>query len=320
MTFLLTTTGTQDPVTFNDLGARSFDHPTVDFDLLPEYELSELSRSADLAAALSAGEITLKDGNGNNISDLVNIFIFASAISQADGIASLDSGGKVPASQIPAAFLPEVHVVADATARLALTVQEGDEAIQTDDSSHWIWDGAAWFSRPNPITFPLAVEDEGSPLTAAAKKVNFAGAGVTVTEPVTDELLVTIPGSPAGTTPHIIFGIRDGNDPYLEIQGQSYGILSYLIFPGTNDGGSPTNIRVALQERDTAPDVAVKIFDLTNSLTVAEDVSINLDGTFTIYDLGALSNLSAGQSVWEIQGKENGTSNRGRISSIIVEY
>jgi len=67
----------------------------------------------------------------------------------ANGVSTLDGGGKIPVSQIPATALPEVHVVADATARLALTVQEGDEAIQLDDGSHWIYDGASWHVRPS---------------------------------------------------------------------------------------------------------------------------------------------------------------------------
>lgn len=40
----------------------------------------------------------------------------------------------------------------------------------------------------------LTIEDEGTPLTTAATHIDFAGAGVTATEPVTDQILVTIPG------------------------------------------------------------------------------------------------------------------------------
>lgn len=66
----------------------------------------------------------------------------------ANGVATLDGGGKVLASQIPAVSLPEVKVVANAAARLVLVVQEGDEAIQLDDGSHWIYDGITWYPRP----------------------------------------------------------------------------------------------------------------------------------------------------------------------------
>ncbi len=48
----------------------------------------------------------------------------------------------------------------------------------------------------------ITVEDEGSPLTTGVTKFNFVGTGVTVTEPVADEVLVTIPG----TTTHALGG------------------------------------------------------------------------------------------------------------------
>jgi len=40
----------------------------------------------------------------------------------------------------------------------------------------------------------LEVQDEGSSLSTAVTKFNFVGTGVTATEPVADEILVTIPG------------------------------------------------------------------------------------------------------------------------------
>ncbi len=85
----------------------------------------------------------------------------------ANGYADLDVGGKVPAARIPAVALPEVHVVADATARLALTVQEGDEAIQLDDGSHWIYDGTTWHLRPG-----------NTAQNNTASNVNAGGVGV----------------------------------------------------------------------------------------------------------------------------------------------
>jgi len=67
----------------------------------------------------------------------------------ANGVASLDGGGKIPVGQIPAISIPSMHVIADATARLALTVQEGDEAKQLSDGSHWIYDGSSWHQYPS---------------------------------------------------------------------------------------------------------------------------------------------------------------------------
>jgi len=41
-----------------------------------------------------------------------------------------------------------MNVVTDSAARLLLTVQEGDEAKQLDDGSHWIYDGTTWHMYP----------------------------------------------------------------------------------------------------------------------------------------------------------------------------
>jgi len=43
----------------------------------------------------------------------------------------------------------------------------------------------------------VATEDEGTPLSTTTKKYNFVGEGVTVTEPLPDEFVVTIPGGGA---------------------------------------------------------------------------------------------------------------------------
>jgi hypothetical protein len=47
---------------------------------------------------------------------------------------------------------------------------------------------------PSTLASNIEVEDGGISLTTAVVKFNFAGAGVTVTEPIADEILVTIPG------------------------------------------------------------------------------------------------------------------------------
>ncbi len=60
----------------------------------------------------------------------------------ANGVASLDSGGKIPANQIPVIATNERVPVANSTARLALTypndVQLGDYAVQSDNQTVWM--------------------------------------------------------------------------------------------------------------------------------------------------------------------------------------
>ena len=65
--------------------------------------------------------------------------------------------------------------------------------------------GLSWDTTPG-----ITVEDEATPLTTAVTKFNFSGSGVTVTEPVANEILVTIPGG--GSTPgHQLFTLSAGD-------------------------------------------------------------------------------------------------------------
>ena len=66
---LLSTVGPSD-VTIDDFGARTFTHPTVDFDLLTEFSLDEIRASDDLQSAVTGGTVTLEDQNSNSITDV----------------------------------------------------------------------------------------------------------------------------------------------------------------------------------------------------------------------------------------------------------
>jgi hypothetical protein len=56
----------------------------------------------------------------------------------ANGVATLDSGGKIPQSQIPAVAITNTFVVASQAAMLALTAEEGDVAVRTDENKTYI--------------------------------------------------------------------------------------------------------------------------------------------------------------------------------------
>lgn len=65
----------------------------------------------------------------------------------------------------------------------------------------------------------LEIQDEGSSLTTTATLINFVGGGVTATEPVADEITVTIPGgSITGLTTTIING-----QPMLTLEDTTRG-------------------------------------------------------------------------------------------------
>lgn len=76
----------------------------------------------------------------------------------SDGIATLDSGGKVPSSQLPSFVLTDIYSVASQAAQLALTAQEGDVAVRTDLSKTYMHNGgtagtmADWTELLSPTT------------------------------------------------------------------------------------------------------------------------------------------------------------------------
>jgi hypothetical protein len=78
-----------------------------------------------------------------NLTSMLDSKVDDSQVGAAGGVASLDAGGKVPQSQLPALALTDVSVVASIAERDALTAQEGDVAIVNGDRSY-IYDGTTW--------------------------------------------------------------------------------------------------------------------------------------------------------------------------------
>jgi hypothetical protein len=107
----------------------------------------------DANPTLAAGEIgietdtnTFKFGDGNTpwnsleyaLSGTVDDYIPLNTKAQAGGVASLDSSGFVPVSQLPPLAKVTVSAVADQSARLALTAEAGDIAIQADNGQSYV--------------------------------------------------------------------------------------------------------------------------------------------------------------------------------------
>lgn len=82
----------------------------------------------------------------------------ASQKGQPNGLATLDSGGKIPSDQIPPVAMTQTHVVASQAAMLALTAQEGDVAIRTDIDRSYIHNGGTTGTMSD--WYELAVNDE----------------------------------------------------------------------------------------------------------------------------------------------------------------
>jgi len=80
----------------------------------------------------------------------------------------------------------------------------------------------------------------------------------------------------------------------------SYVIAVHFIFKGTTEMGTPTNIKGIL---DSVSGGNAKIYDVTNSQTICEKTGI-IEASPAIVDLGTLSNLPAGEALFELQVKK----------------
>jgi hypothetical protein len=102
---------------------------------------------------LAAGEIGLETDTGNfkfgdgstawnslgyALADSLGDYIPLTQKGVASGIASLDSSGFVPTAQLPPLVKVTVSSVANQAARLALTAEVGDIAIQADSGASYI--------------------------------------------------------------------------------------------------------------------------------------------------------------------------------------
>jgi len=75
MPIYLTTTGLQSPVVLDDLGARTFTHPTVNYDLLVEFTAEEVAASSSIQNAVDNEYITITDENGSEIKSIPVLII-----------------------------------------------------------------------------------------------------------------------------------------------------------------------------------------------------------------------------------------------------
>jgi hypothetical protein len=131
-------------------------------------------------------EFDYLNGVTSPIQTQLNNKIDTSEKGAANGVATLDGASKIPSSQIPPVALSEVFVVADNTARDALTAQEGDIALTNDSGKWWIYDGASWLE----MTTPAAVTSVNGQTGAVNLGINdLSDVDTTTSSPSTNDVL-----------------------------------------------------------------------------------------------------------------------------------
>lgn len=97
--------------------------------------------------------------------------VSSSLINAVNGVAGLDSNGKLLVSQLPATAITDTFVVASQAAMLALTAQTGDVAVRTDVSKSFILRGASastladWQELLTPTDVVTSVNGMVGPVT-----------------------------------------------------------------------------------------------------------------------------------------------------------
>jgi hypothetical protein len=91
----------------------------------------------------------------------------------------------------------------------------------------------------------------------------------------------------------------------LQQAADSWTRAARFIFPGSNVLGTPAAIKVVAGHDSTSGDL--RVYDVTNSQVIC---SLSSFGSATgIKDLGAISNVPAGEAEWELQYQETGSGN-----------
>ncbi|MGI9296568.1 MAG: beta strand repeat-containing protein [Gammaproteobacteria bacterium] len=153
---------------------------------------------------VNAGATAVETFNGTTVFEAV------ANKGSANGYASLDAGGTVPQAQLPPIAITNVTVVADDTARNALTVQTGDVAIVTASAANsglgatYAYDGTTWQRIIDPATASTWLGNTDTPAAYVASNYTRVNAGATALEfisaiPATD-IANTAAGNLTGTT------------------------------------------------------------------------------------------------------------------------
>ena len=134
----------------------------------------------------------------------------------AGGIASLDVGGKVPISQIPASAITETFVVASEAAMLALTAQRGDVAVRTDNHTSYIL-------QADPASTLANWVELLSPADGVTSVGLSAPSGFTVS------------GSPVTNSGTLSFAWNGTSSNFVRADGSTVATSSYLSAAGNPD-------------------------------------------------------------------------------------
>ena len=101
--------------------------------------------AGELLWTTDGGDLYVGAGTGNTLkkvtANVEGSYVPNSEKGSANGVATLDANGQVPTSQLSPLALTDVFTAANETEQLALTAQEGDVCVRTDENKSYIHNG-----------------------------------------------------------------------------------------------------------------------------------------------------------------------------------
>jgi len=105
---------------------------------------------------------------------------------------------------------------------------------------------------------------------------------------------------------------------FINASSGTYQTVAKFLYAGTDITGIPTKIKVLSRTSNGSGNYSVKIFDVTNSMDIAE-ITAQTNDVFATVDLGTLSNLPAAEAEFEIQ-MLRGSPGEAQLSSLTIEF
>lgn len=174
----------------------------------------------------------------------------------------------------------------------------------------------------------VAIEDEGTEILATASRINFTGAGVTVTDAGSGEATITIPGAPAGVT--TFTGLSDTPATYTGHGNKLVAVkpdASGLEFLTANDANPPRGFAATANNQNTVSTVFAQIifqneiFDTDNGYNPATGtftVPASLNGKMMIFQAGWRHAATGGTIYLQHNGVNIAQANSNASRAVVV--
>jgi len=232
---------------------------------------------------------------------------------QASGYASLDSGGKVPSSELPALSLTNIYTVSDEASQLALGAVEGDVAVRTDLNKSYVHNGgsaatmADWTELLTPTDAVLSVAGKTGAVTLVQGDISGLVSALAAKQETSEKGQVNGYASLDGSG-----DVPDAQIPQLA-ESKITNLTTDLAGKQATSQKGQANGYASLGADSIVPDanLPARGWELISSQTAATDTEIvfssGIDSTYDLY-MFVLTNIisSINGGVLYCQISENG--------------